>query len=84
MEVVLQIPSEKVFRPQKTPPKAVSEGVWSCRVWKTVEEGHSQQKLRFSDLFAIELRKIVIYLRKNLDWTRENCDSHGERGDLPR
>jgi len=26
----LQIPSEKVFRPQKTTPNSVSEGVWSC------------------------------------------------------
>ena len=25
------IPSENVFRPQKTTPKTVSEGVWSCR-----------------------------------------------------
>ena len=29
--LVLQIPSQKVFRPQKTTPKTVSEGVWSCR-----------------------------------------------------
>ena len=29
--LVLQIASEKVFRPQKTIPKTVSEGVWSCR-----------------------------------------------------
>ena len=28
---VLQIPSEKVFRPKKTTPNTVSEGVWSCR-----------------------------------------------------
>jgi len=28
--LVLQIPSEKVFRSQKTP-NTVSEGVWSCR-----------------------------------------------------
>ena len=29
--LVLQIPSEKVFRPKKTTPNTVSEGVWSCR-----------------------------------------------------
>ena len=29
--LVLQIPSEKVFRLQKTTPNIVSEGLWSCR-----------------------------------------------------
>ena len=29
-DLVLQIPSEKVFRPQKTTPNTVSEGVWIC------------------------------------------------------
>ena len=32
LSLVLQIPSEKVCRPQKTLPNTVSEGVWSCWV----------------------------------------------------
>ena len=32
ISLVLQIASEKVFRPQKTTPNTVS-GVWSCKVY---------------------------------------------------
>ena len=34
VSLVLQTPSEKVFRPQKTTPNTVSECVWSSRVWQ--------------------------------------------------
>ena len=36
--LALQIPAEKVFRPQKTIPNTVSEAVWSSRDWHFRDE----------------------------------------------
>ena len=70
--LVLQTPSGKVFRPQKTIQHTVSEGVWSCRDWIWIESPLWRSGLPYDwliNLLTSSHRKLQIGLPSNwISW----------------
>lgn len=55
---VLQIPSEKLFRPQKPPPQTISKGVWNCSLGFVSQVG-GLYKTKFWVLHFDEIRAFL-------------------------